>query len=525
VPDLHPQATGEVIMDSEKWMRAQSIFHEAADKSPAARADLVKAECGSDEMLTGVVLRMLEEDARGNSVLDEGLGSTVSQLLDGETSRVPHQMFGPYKLLRLLGEGGMGVVYLAERGDLGSKAAIKILRDSALSPMRRQRFEVEQQMLAHLNHPSIARLYDADTLEDGTPFIVMEYVEGSPLNIYVERRQLSINDLLRLVRSICEAVQYAHAQAIIHRDLKPSNILVTDDGAVKLLDFGISKHMPPGDNGNGNTATAFRLLTPAYSAPEQIRGAPTGIQADVYSLGVILYERIAGRLPFDLSNQTPGQIERIIEREEPKPPSYFGKLHNTASWRIADLAWSELDTLCLTAMHKDQKQRYQSVEALIRDLDHYLKREPLEARPDSIRYRASKFVGRNRRALTWLTMTTMVLMAIAAYSTIRIAKARRATEAEVARTQQIQRFMLNLFNGGDVEAPSEDLRVTTLLDRGVQQAQMLEQDPETAAQLAQTLAGIYTSLGKVDRADPLLQSAFDKRMKLYGPNSPKVRKR
>jgi serine/threonine-protein kinase len=264
-------------------------------------------------------------------------------------------------------------------------------------------------------------------------------------------------------------------------------------------------------------------LTPAYCAPEQILGGPQGIQVDVYSLGVILYEMIARRLPFDLLNQTPGQIERLIVEQEPKPPSYFGKLQNTASRRMANLAWSELDTLCLTAMHKDQKQRYQSVEALMRDLDHYLEREPLEARPDSFGYRMSKFVRRNRRVLSWVTVTTMVLAAIAVYSVLRIAKARRDTAAEVVRTQQIQRFMLNLFNAGDAETgPSEDLRVTTLLDRGARQAQMLEQDPETAAQLSQTLAGIYANLGKADRADSLLQSAFDKRMKVFGTNSPKV---
>jgi serine/threonine-protein kinase len=263
------QTRGE--MDMENWARAQSIFHQALDRPSAVRADFVNGECGDEDAVGGIVLRMLEEDARGKSVLDRGTANAAYELIEAGVSRVPQQMFGPYKLLRLLGEGGMGVVYLAEREDLGSQAAIKILRDSALSPMRRQRFAMEQQLLAHLNHPSIARLYDADTLEDGTPFIVMEYVEGSPLSVYVESRQLSVDDLLRLVRSICEAVQYAHSQAIIHRDLKPSNILVTDEGVIKLLDFGISRHMDSGLLCAGTDSRRLpgypggRLLTRSYS--------------------------------------------------------------------------------------------------------------------------------------------------------------------------------------------------------------------------------------------------------------------
>jgi serine/threonine protein kinase/tetratricopeptide (TPR) repeat protein len=511
-------------MDSQQYQRVQEIFHRVADLAGRERQASLDELCGGNEELQDAVARMLEADAGGRSLLDSGAARLLNDLGESEQVDFRRYSFGPYHLIRLLGEGGMGVVYLAEREDLGSRAAIKLLRDSSLSPMRRERFAAEQKMLAALNHPSIARLYDADTLEDGTPYIVMEYVEGVPLTTYVRERGCSLEELVEIYRSICEAVRYAHSQAIIHRDLKPSNVLVTEGGMVKLLDFGISKQLQQlGAEDELSTVTTFRLLTPAYAAPEQLRGEHAGVQADVYSLGVILYELVAGRLPYDLSHQTPGQIERTIEQEDPKPPSTYGRLRKEGAWQLPPLAWSEIDTLCLTAMHKDPARRYQSVEALIRDLDHFRKSEPLEARPDSFGYRASKYMARHQRALAWGTAVVLVLAAVGTYAGVRVAKARRETAAEAARTQQIERFMLNLFSGGETQAaPSADLRVATLLDRGVQQAKMLESDPETKAELDDTLAELYEQLGKLDRADPLLQSALEARQRLYGPESAKA---
>jgi serine/threonine-protein kinase len=507
-------------MDQRKYQRAQEIFNQVVDIPEERRAARLSELCAEDSDTRTFVLEMIEEDAKAESILDAGVTGTLRGLAAAGEDQLRKHSFGPYRLVRLLGEGGMGVVYLAEREDLGSQAAIKILRDSALSPMRRQRFAIEQTMLAQLNHPSIAKLYDADTLEDGTPYIVMEYVEGLPLTTYVETHRPSMQEMLSLFRRVCEAVQYAHSQAIIHRDLKPSNILVTEAGAVKLLDFGISKHLQPGARDDQATITGLRLLTPAYSAPEQLRGSPAEVRMDVYSLGVVLYQLLAQRLPFDLSNQTPGQIERIIEQEEPKPPSSFGKLVDEATRRISASAWSELDTLCLSAMHKDPHRRYSSVEALIRDLDHYLKSEPLEARPDSFSYRASKFAQRNWRGLAWATAATILLATLGGWSAWRISRERKATAAEAARSKQIQQFMLNLFNGSSSgAAPSEDLRVTTVLDRGVQEARALDQDPETQAELYETLAGIYQDLGRFDRADPLLASALELRRRISGPDS------
>ena len=231
-------------MDSARWERIQILFHEAADLSEPEQRSFLRTACTDDDDLMADVLALLEEDARSASLLDRDLAHVAHDVLDEVApASFPFKEFGPYRIKEPLGEGGMGVVYLAERIDLGSLVAIKILRDAWLSPSRRERFASEQRTLAQLNHPSIARLYDADTLDDGTPWFVMEYVEGVPLTEYCSQHALSIEERLQLFRTVCEPVQYAHQHAVIHRDLKPSNILVKPDGTIRLLDFGIARQL------------------------------------------------------------------------------------------------------------------------------------------------------------------------------------------------------------------------------------------------------------------------------------------
>jgi len=517
-------------MDSAHWKQVQELFHAAADLPPQDQRAFLKNACGEDDALVGEVLALLAEDAQGSSLLDHDVARVAGQFF-GEAAGSPLSFkdFGPYRIKHMLGEGGMGVVYLAERSDLGTLVAIKFLRDAWLSPARRERFASEQRTLAQLNHSSIARLYDADTLADGTPWFVMEYVEGVPLTQYCHQNECSIERRLQLFRSVCEAVQYAHRQAVIHRDLKPSNILVKNDGSVRLLDFGIAKQLESLETPVDQTRTGLRLMTPAYAAPEQFRGERVGIQTDVYSLGVILYELLAGKLPFDLLNCTAAQAEKIIAEHEPEKPSTV--VSRTEELRGAGAtvgspsktAWADLDVLCLTAMHKDVARRYQSVEALIRDIDHYLNGEPLDARLDTLRYRAGKFVRRNRRSVIAASAAFALILGVIVFFTVRLAIARNAALAEAARTQRIQQFMTNLFQGGDEAAgPSDSLRVVTLLDRGVQEARALDQEPAVQAELYQTLGEIYQKLGKLDQADPLMRSALDERKSLFGADSREV---
>jgi serine/threonine-protein kinase len=510
-------------VDTSRWEQVQILFHDAAAVPPAEQRTFLESACGEDEGLIADVLALLQEDSRGSSLLDRPFADVAHSVLAEGAQSLPFQELGPYRIRKVLGEGGMGVVYLAERSDLGSLVALKLLRDAWLSPARRERFAAEQRTLAQLNHPSIARLYDADTLSDGTPFFVMEYVEGLPLTDYCVQHECSFERRLQLFRQVCEAVQYAHSNAVIHRDLKPSNILVRSDGTIRLLDFGIAKQVESLDIPAQQTMTGLRLMTPAYAAPEQIRGQRVGIQADVYSLGVILYELLCGQLPFDLSNLAPAEAETVLLEHDAPRPSVRAKRESSSAASLSAGSWADLDVLCFTAMHKDLERRYRSVEALIRDVDHYLKREPLEARPDTIGYRLDKFVRRNRREVAAAVAAAVLVVGLVVFFTVRLAKARDTAVAEAARTQRIQRFTMNLFQGGDQSVgPADDLRVITLVDRGVQEAHALTGDPRSQAEIYQTLGTVYENLGKLDKAEQLLNMSLKQRETLFGADSPEV---
>lgn len=499
-------------MESSRWERIQELFHAASAIDEARQAEYLEAECGEDAGLRDEVLAMIEED-RDAGPLDRRVEELAERALGGGIGR--EQQIGPYRIERVLGEGGMGTVFLASRADLGTFAAIKVLRDAWISPARRRRFAEEQRMLAQLNHPGIARLMDADTLPDGTPYFVMEHIDGMALDAYCEGGGWPLEHRLRIFRAVCEAVRYAHQHAVIHRDLKPSNILVTPGGAVKLLDFGIAKHSDAYEMSSDRTRTGLRMLTPAYASPEQIRGERVGIHSDVYSLGVILYQMLTGRLPFDLSRCSPGEALATLSEREPVRPSLVARRvsrQRSGGFRVEDAAWADLDVLCLKAMHKDGGQRYGSVEALMRDIDHFLRGEPLEARPDTLGYRLSKFLRRRRAEAAAAAAVVVVVAGLVGYFLIRLAGERNAALAEAARTQRVQRFMRSLFEGGDREAgPSKDLTVATLIDRGAQEARILDKDPDVQTELYQTLGEIYQKLGKLEQSEALLKASLDRR--------------
>jgi serine/threonine-protein kinase len=509
-------------MNSDRWKLIQAIFHDAVELPESDRRAFVERACGNDQDAAIEVLAMLEQDSGGGTIVDRGLPGIAARFIGASRESTAFEDFDPYRIRKLLGEGGMGVVYLAEHKNTGKLVAIKVLLDARWSPARRERFDDEQKMLAKLNNPYIAQLYHADVLANGTPWFAMEYVEGQPIDDYCRERKCAMEQRLRLFRALCEAVRCVHAQTFVHRDLKPSNVLVTSDGTPKLLDFGIGKSIENPSGEVQRTAPGLRMMTIAYAAPEQLRGLPAVFHADVYALGVILYELAAGCHPFDLSKCTTGEAERIVAEQDPARPSEMAR-RNPDAPRARKAEWNDLDALILKAMHKEADRRYQSVEALLRDLDHYLAGEPLEARPDSLPYKAGKFVRRNRRTVLAGSIVLAMIVGVVAFYTLRLAKARDVALAEAARTERVERFMLNLIKGGDEEVgPSEDLRVVTLLDRGVKEVQALNRDPAIQADLCQTLATVYQSFGKFDRAEPLLNSAMGLRRAVFGADSPEV---
>jgi eukaryotic-like serine/threonine-protein kinase len=512
-------------MDGTRWRRIQDLFHQAVALPTSEQRSFLDTAGRDDPELVSEVLGMLEEDARGTSMLDSGVAVAAQKTM---TNAAPiSKEFSGYRIVRLLGEGGMGVVYLAERTALADQVAIKVLRDAWLSPSRRERFASEQRTLAQLNHPSIARLYDAATMEDGTPFFVMEYVEGIPLTQYCREHNCSIEQRLQLLRAVCEAVQHAHAHAVIHRDLKPSNILVRPDGSVRLLDFGIAKQIESLELGVDQTMTGLRLMTPAYAAPEQVHGDRVGITTDVYSLGVILYELLTGDLPFELSGRTPAEAASIIAEHEPGKPSAAVKRLGDADQpphtrALTRAAWSDLDVLCLTAMHKDPRRRYSSVEALIRDVDHYLRGEPLEARPDSVGYRVSKFLKRNQRVVILGTMAGAIVIGLIVFFTLRLKRERDYAARETAIATAVNQFLADdLLGRGN---PFQSGKAAESLVDAIKEAspgidRKFANESETAARLHLTIAQALDNRSNFPEARSEYERAHQLFLQTEGPLS------
>jgi serine/threonine-protein kinase len=449
------------------------------------------------------------EQSLSSSILDYDVFDLADRVFDAYPEPECLENFGPYQIRGRIDKGGMGEVWRAYDYIAGREVAIKIPRYLA-DPALRRRFATEVTHQAKLEHPFIARLYDHGVCPDGTPYFAMEFVDGKPLDEYCRDKNLPLQERVRMVRAVCEAVQYAHGLLVVHRDLKPSNILVKDDGTPKLLDFGVAARLAGADEPARQTQTEVGF-TRAFAAPEQFRRELVGVYTDVYALGVILYQLLTGRLPYDLEDCTPGQAELMVTGErEPAKPSEVARKTGKADW-------NDLDVLCLTAMKKDVPRRYSSVVQFAQDIDHYLKGEPLLARPDALSYRVGKFVRRNRRAIVLTVMALTLLVGLVVFFSLRLAKERNAALAEAARVRRVESFTLDLFSGGDEEAgPSENLRAITLLERGVREAQALNADPGVQADVYQTLGTAYQNLGNYDQADSLLKFALEKRKLAFG---------
>ena len=517
-------------LDPERWQKIQQAFLDAVEMKPLERESWVRTNFGKDEDAAETVLRMLTEDGEDNSLIDQGLAAIAVATLEDSREPFASLNFGPYKPLELLGEGGMGVVYLAQNPHTGQRVAIKILLDARLSPARRARFDQEQKMLAALEHRNIARLYYADILPNGTPWFAMEYVGAEPgheaepplpITEYCRQNRLSMEARLRLFRTVCEAVQYVHGKMLVHRDLKPSNILVTGEGVVKLIDFGIGKGFGE-ESSLERTAPGLRLMTLEYAAPEQIRGADALPSTDVYSLGVVLYELLTDGHPYDLSHCSAFEAERILTSEPLRNPSLAARTTPSAPV-VSRSEWKDLDALCLKAMHKDPERRYGSAEAIIGDLDNFLASRPLTVRRQRWSYVASRFVRRNRRLLLLSGLAAASLIALTTFYTISLQRARDAALNEKARTDRVVEFVLEMIKNNDDEVgPSQDMKVSELVARGLKNAEKMSNDPEVQADLYDTFGGIYQTWGQSEKAYKLLEAGWHERQKSFGEDSPEA---
>ena len=377
------------------WDRIQEIFLEAADLRPSERAAFLDRMCAGDPDARAEVESLLRADATGESAVCAAIESEVASMLN-ESSHVNARL-GSYLLLKEIGRGGMGTVYLAERADgqFRKQVAVKMVRPGMDTEFILARFRRERQVLARFDHPNIGRLLDGGTATNGTPYLVMEYIDGDWITRYCESKALDVEQKLLLFLRVCSAVHYAHLQFVVHRDLKPGNILVDSRGEPKLVDFGICKLLYRDSEGDRNETVTLGTgpLTPHYACPEQIRGEPVTIASDVYSLGAVFYELMTGVRPHVFPEPTPQAVEKVVCEGDTIAPSEAARQNNE---RLAARLRGDLDTIILQAMRKEPARRYETVERLAEDIRRHLSDEPITARPDSFTYRSRKFIRRNR---------------------------------------------------------------------------------------------------------------------------------
>ncbi len=490
------------------------MFYAASELDPAERGVFIAASCGDDAALRAELEALLRASEYTHGFLEKPLSEAARVVVEG--TEQAGQLIGRYRVIRELGEGGMGRVYLAVRADeqYQQQVAIKLMH-GGLVPSKTMllRFRTERQILANLQHPNIARLLDGGVTDAGSPYLVMEYVDGVPIHKYCEGRP--IEERLKLFRTVCGAVEYAHANLVVHRDIKPLNILVTADGTPKLLDFGIAKLLDPnfaGAPAGTRTYATDRLMTPEYASPEQILGEPVTTATDVYALGTLLYELLAGTQPFAAQKLSPLAFARFITEVDPEPPSAAAARNAQIPVADARRMRGDLDNVVRTAMRKEPARRYASVAQFSADIEAYLEGYPLRAGADSWRYRAGKFLGRHKRGAAVTAAVVVLLVG----STIEMAVLAQRARREQAIAQQESQFLASVFSASmPEESRGTTITARDLLDRGAKRIDReLAGQPEVQASMLRSIAAAYRSIGQYDQALSLAERSYALQSKL-----------
>lgn len=537
--------------DAERRKTIERLFEEALDRPAEGRNAWLLEACGEDEELLRQVRALLAAHDR-------------SGMLDGEPASPvppadPHigRHIGPYRVLRALGRGGMGAVYLAERADGQYRrvVAVKVIRSEIDSEVLHQRFLTERQILASLSHPNIASLLDGGVTDDGRPYLVMEFVEGMPITTYCDRHRLDIETRLRLFQDVCAAVHAAHQNLVIHRDLKPSNVLVEEGGRVRLVDFGIAKLMNPNlaPAPAPLTAVLQRAFTPDYASPEQVRGEPLTTSSDVYSLGILLYELLAGRRPYRIRKGTPDELLEVVCEKDPAPPSTrvarsesvltddgtteeltpasVGHNRGVSAEYLRRRLRSDLDTIVMMALRKEPARRYSSAQHLSQDIGRFLGGLPVAAHRDSLGYRFRKLVSRRRfesaaAAIVLLSLVSGTALVLRQADQTRRERdraeaARIRAEEALLRSEEVTEFLVGLFESSDpLTAGTDTAAARAVLRRGLELENRLAGQPVVRAEVLDALGRVYTNLTDYDRAQPLLERALGLRRAEAGDDDP-----
>ena len=515
-----------------KWGRIQQVFEEATQLPAGQRKVWLSEACHGDRTLYLQVESLLLVLEKDSGFLENRVASYATPV-----ATAPPERIGPYRIVSEIGHGGMGAVYLAERADeqYQRQVAIKIVRSIAAPRLELgRRFRVERQILAGLQHPNIAQMLDGGVTQDGMPYLVMEYVKGVRIDEYCDLKALSIRQRIELFRGLCSAVEHAHRNLVVHRDIKPGNILVTDDGLPKLLDFGIAKLLQPDDTPEATVPTALtgvadRPRTPEYASPEQVTGGAITTATDVYALGIVLYELLAGRHPFADFRSDVRTLERAICETEPRRPSAAVASRILALSVIPQLR-GDLDSIVLKTLRKESRERYLSVDQLSEDLNRYLAGFPVRARRGTRRYRAAKFIRRHRFGVAAAAAFVLVLVAFGtsmSVLTLRLARERARSNEEAFRARQAEQTSdaVNHFLQEDVLAQASasyqagsgpnakgdpDLKVRTALDRAAAGIEgKFSQQPLVEASIRQTIGQAYANLGLLSAAQTQWEHSLD----------------
>ncbi len=517
------------MLSATRWQRVQQLLGESLEQPAEAREAFLDSASAEDSVLRDEVRHLLRAYDEAPTFLERNVLDFAEPLLPDQGAKqrnefqdCTNQLIGPYQLISEIGQGGMGVVYKARRVDgvFDQDVAIKLLPQCHNEKINRDRFHQEQQVLASLNHPNIARLYDGGITSDGQLYIVMEYVEGVPITDYCEQHHLDISDRLQFVQQIAASLQHAHSNLIVHRDIKPSNILTTKDGTIKLLDFGIAKLLDTHERSVDLTHTGDHMLTPGFAAPEQIVGQPITVATDVYQLGVVLYELLAGQRPFCKADSF-YEMARVVCNDAPDRPSDKSFDNSSAETITRDENWTgalrgDLDAIALKALCKKPCDRYASMEAFSADLHAYRHALPVTARQQSATYRATKFI--RRHALGALAAVLIMALTISYAVTVtvqskKIETALNQARIEAGKSQQVASLLTDVFKVSDPNVPgSQQMTAGQILDQGrTRLDKELSDAPEVRAQMQHVLGEIYYSLGAYDESVELLESALQLR--------------
>jgi len=513
----------------EQWPRIKEIVAEALERETQGRNAYLDEACAENAPLRMEVESLLAAFNESDRLFD----------IDAAEPSTHPGNIGPYRLIRELGFGGMGQVWLAEQTEpVRRLIALKLIRSGMFDAAVVHRFQAERQSLAIMDHPAIAKVFDAGTTPMGQPYFAMEYVAGLPITDYCDEKKLGIRERLSLFLQVCEGVQHAHQKAIIHRDLKPSNILVVEvDGKPRprIIDFGLAKAIAPSEPGHTLfTHLGAFLGTPGYMSPEQADPNVQDIdtRADVYSLGVLLYELLTGFLPFDPSDWKKQKLDemmrRLRESDPRRPSSKVNANRNTSSARAAargvdsrhlvKLLRGDLDWIVMKALEKDRERRYGTAFELAADIERHLENRPVVARPVSTVYRLRKYIRRNRASLAVVTSIFILLITFAVAQSVQL---RRITR-ERDRADRITDFMTNMFEVSDPsEARGNTVTAREILDKSSKEIETsLAQDPQAQAQMMEVMGEVYESLGLFGRAHDLLTRAVETRRRVLGADHP-----